>query len=413
MTENLRSTYPLLTEGMAGIGGVIKACEKDFQVEEIPLYPASGEGTHVYAWMEKKGLSTMDALHKIARGLGVQARDIGYAGLKDAYAITRQWISIEHIEPQRLKELEIPNVKILETARHSNKLKTSHLKGNRFIIRVREMNVPFEQVQRQAQSILDILCRRGVPNYFGPQRFGNRSDTHILGKAIVTGEYELFMDLFLGQSKPGDSVHEVEARRYYDEGEYEKAIECWPGHFRDHRKALAALIHRKGNKKAASHAIDKNLKRLFVSAFQSEIFNRVVVARMPDIDRLLTGDMAYKHENGACFRVEDAQAEQGRCDRFEISPTGPLLGKHLTEATGPAGVIEKEALAETEFSPSLLDKIDQYRLRGGRRPLRFQPRDVQISSGVDPVGEFLELRFELDSGCYATTLLQEITKNNI
>jgi tRNA pseudouridine13 synthase len=171
------------------------------------------------------------------------------------------------------------------------------------------------------------------------------------------------------------------------------------------------LIQRKGNKKAASHAVDKDLKRLFVSAFQSELFNRVVAARMPDIDKMLTGDMAMKHENGACFRVEDAAVEQSRCERFEISPTGPLLGKHMSEATGPAGVVEKEALSETELTPSLLGKIDQYRLRGGRRALRFQPRDVQISSGVDPLGEFLELRFELDSGCYATTLLREISKN--
>ncbi len=413
MTETVVSNYPFLTAEIAGIGGVIKVCEKDFQVEEIPLYPASGQGTHVYALMEKKGLSTMDALHKIARGLGIAARDIGYAGLKDAYAITRQWISVEHIEPQRLEQLEIPNVKILETTRHTNKLKISHLQGNRFVIRVREMRVPLAQVQRQAQAVLEVLGRRGVPNYFGPQRFGNRSDTHKLGKAMVTGEYELFMDLFLGQPRPEDGPNEVQARNYYDQGDYEKALACWPGHFRDHRKALSALLQRKGNKKAASHAVDKNLKRLFVSAFQSEIFNRVVVARMPDVDRLLTGDMAYKHENGACFRVEDAQAEQGRCDRFEISPTGPLLGKHMTEATGPAGEIEKKALAETEMTASLLEKIDQYRLRGGRRPLRFQPHQVQVSSGVDPLGEFLELRFELDSGCYATTLLQEIMKSAV
>ena len=90
--------------------------------------------------------------------------------------------------------------------------------------------------------------------------------------------------------------------------------------------------------------MDKHLKGLFISAYQSDLFNRVLAARMPNIDKLLLGDMAYMHDNGACFHVEQPEVEQPRCDRFEISPTGPLLGRRTTQLTGPAGEIENPIL---------------------------------------------------------------------
>jgi tRNA pseudouridine13 synthase len=157
--------------------------------------------------------------------------------------------------------------------------------------------------------------------------------------------------------------------------------------------------------------MDKHLKGFFVSAYQSSLFNRVLSARMPHIDKLLTGDMAYKHDNGACFQVEDAAVEQPRCDRFEISPTGPLLGQRTTRLTGPAAeiedpILEAEGLGETQFR-----QMKRLGARGGRRPLRFQPRNVGVATGDDDLGSYLELRFELGPGCYATTLIAEIAKN--
>ena len=405
-------SLPFLTADIAGIGGVIKTRPEDFFVEELPLYEPSGSGTHVYAQIEKKGLGTREALDRIARALNVVRRDIGIAGLKDAHAVARQWISIEHIEPQRVREVSVPDVQVLQTARHTNKLKPGHLRGNRFVIRLRKLAVPLPQAAQVAHEVVAILARRGVPNYFGPQRFGNHQDNHLLGKAVVQNNAAAFADLFLGHPRQEiDSPAVLSARRLYDEGRYEEAARAWPGSFFDQRRALRALAAGKGNKKKVYYAVDKHLKALFISAYQSDLFNRVLAARMPNIDKMLLGDMAYKHINGACFRVDQPEVEQSRCDGFEISPTGPLLGERTTLLTGPAGEIENPILDAENLSDLDMRQMKHFGSRGGRRPLRFQPRGTAVKTGEDDLGSYLELSFELDSGCYATTLLAELTKD--
>jgi tRNA pseudouridine13 synthase len=405
-------SLPFLTAGIAGVGGVIKTRPEDFVVEELPLYEASGSGTHVYALIEKKGIGTREALDRIAQILNVSRRDIGLAGLKDAQAVARQWISIEHIDPQRVEQVSTPQVRVLQTTRHTNKLKPGHLRGNRFTIRLRKLALPSPQALQTAQEVLSTLSQRGVPNYFGPQRFGNHQDNHLLGKAVARNDAAAFADVFLGRPSEGlDSPAVLEARRLYDQGRYEEAAKAWPGQFFDQRRALRALAGGKGNKKKVFYIVDKHLKGLFISAYQSDLFNRVLATRMPDIDKLLPGDMAYKHDNGACFRVEQPEVEQPRCDRFEISPTGPLLGDRTTRLTGPAGEIENPILDAESLGDLDLRQMKHFGARGGRRPLRFQPRDAGVTLEQDDLGPCLELRFELDAGCYATTLLAEITKD--
>ncbi len=408
----IHNSLPFLTADLPGVGGVIKARPEDFFVEELPAYEAGGSGTHTYALIEKKGLGTREALDRIARALNIARRDIGVAGLKDAHAVARQWISIEHVPPPRLEQLSVPGVRIVRTSRHTNKLKPGHLRGNRFVIRLRRLALPLDEATRTAGAVLAVLSQRGVPNYFGPQRFGSHQDNHLLGRAIAHNDAEGFVDSLLG--RPQKSMHSpavLQARTLYEQGRYEEALKAWPGPFTEQRRALRAIITGKGKKKRAFFTIDKHLKGLFISAYQSDVFNRVLAARMPDIDKLLLGDMAYKHANGACFRVEQPEAEQPRCDSFEISPTGPLLGQRTTRLTGPAGEIENPILAAENLGDSEFVQMKRLGARGGRRPLRFQPRDASLTSGQDDLGPYLELRFELEAGCYATTLLAEITKD--
>jgi tRNA pseudouridine13 synthase len=401
-----------LTTQYAGVGGVIKTRIEDFFVEELPLYQPCGEGTHVYILIERRGISTMDALGTIARALGIRRLDIGYAGQKDARAVSRQWISVDHIKIEKLQGLDIPKVKMLEFARHGKKLKTGQLAGNRFIIRLRKLERPRPEAEKIAKDVLEILGKRGVPNFYGKQRFGNRRDSHLLGGAIVKGKTEEFVDLLLGRPDDNELPVFSEARGLYEKGDYKGAFKKWPYSFADQRRALKTLIETDGNKRKAYNVVDKLLKKFFVSAFQSELFNQVLEARMPDIDKLLTGDMAYKHINGAMFKVEDTAVEQPRCEAFEISPTGPLPGGRMAALTGPAGEIENRILAKTQLNERDLEQLENY-VRGGRRPLRFHPRNWAVSSGTDDLGQYLELKFELDSGSYATTLLREISKNDI
>jgi tRNA pseudouridine13 synthase len=408
----MHDALPFLTADLPGVGGVIKVQPEDFLVEELPLYEASGAGTHTYALIEKRGIGTREALNRIAGALGVLRKDVGSAGLKDARAVTRQWISIEHVEPQRLEQVSVPAVRVLQTARHTNKLKPGHLRGNRFVIRLRNLVLALEEAACIAGDVLNVLTQKGVPNYFGPQRFGNRDDNHWLGKTVIQNDANEFMDLFLGRPMEGvESEFIFHARSRYEEGRYEEALDSWPRHLSDRCRALRAMAKTKGDKRRAYYGVDKNLKSLFISAYQSALFNQILAARMPHIDALLLGDMAYKHENGACFRVEQPETEQPRCDRFEISPTGPLLGERTTRLTGPAGEIENPILDAESLSANELRQMKRLGARGGRRPLRFQPRNVDVATGQDDLGGYLELRFELDAGCYATTLLTEITKN--
>ncbi len=447
----MHNSLPFLTAELPGVGGVIKNRPEDFLVEELPLYEASGSGSHTYALIEKTGIGTREALDRLARALNISRRDIGLAGLKDAQAIARQWISVENVPPERLDNLSLPNVRVLQTTRHTNKLKPGHLRGNRFVVRLRRLTQPLPEAARIAGETLAILSRRGVPNYFGPQRFGNHEDNHLLGKAVIKNDVAGFVDLLLGHPvKELDSPAVFQARALYEEGRYEEAAKAWPGQFFDQRRALRILARGEGGgqktedrgqktedgvqaaendapsespsaisnlksqmrgKKRIYYGIDKHLKGLFVSAYQSDLFNRVLAARMPNIDKLLLGDMAYLHVNGACFRVEQPEVEQPRCDRFEISPTGPLLGGRTTRLTGPAGDMENPVLDGENLTENDFRQMKHLGARGGRRPLRFQPRDAALTSGTDDFGPYLEFRFELDAGCYATALLAEITKD--
>lgn len=385
--------------------GLIKSDYEDFVVEEIPLYPADGTGTHTYFLLQKAGLSTTQAVADIARSLNVRRQDIGFAGLKDSRAVTRQWMSIEHIEPKLLEALQIPRIHVLETTRHHNKLRLGHLKGNHFTIRVRQTE---PDRLAETQDAMARLAQLGVPNYFGVQRFGYRGDTWAVGRAIVRNDPDEAVDLMLGRPGPLDTGPVRRARELYERGKYIEASQTWPGMFRTERRALKALDRAKGKRRRALGAVDRSARNFFVSSYRSRLFNRVLAERMPTgLEQLWNGDLAWLHASGAVFRVEDPLAEQPRADAFEISPTGPLFGYRMTEPTGRVADLESQILADEGLAPESF-RQGPIRARGMRRPLRFQPTNARISLGADSRGAYLALEFTLPRGCYATSLLREL-----
>ncbi|GAH69541.1 unnamed protein product, partial [marine sediment metagenome] len=141
---------PFLTTDLPGIGGVIRRRLEDFRVEELPLYAPSGEGTHVYFRVVKSGVPTPVAVRRIARHMGVHPGAIGFAGLKDAHAITSQWMSLEFADEAQLARFRDSQVGIAEITRHGNKLRPGHLAGNCFGIRIRgvgEAQLPAAQAR--------------------------------------------------------------------------------------------------------------------------------------------------------------------------------------------------------------------------------------------------------------------------
>jgi len=396
---------PRLLADFPPLPGLIKQHCEDFVVEEIPLYPASGEGTHTYFLIEKRGLSTMQAVQDIARALNVRRRDIGYAGLKDARAVTRQWLSVEHVPPETVRRLELGGLRVLEATRHGNKLRLGHLAGNRFVVKVRETEAGRLGELRDA---LEHLCRVGVPNYFGQQRFGGRGDAWEVGRAMVRGDADLALDIMLGRPSAADRGAVLRARRLYEQGAYGAAARGWPGMFRDERRALKSLQRTGGDKRRALLAVAAPLRRFYVAAYQSHLFNCVVARRLPaGLGRLLGGDLACVHRSGSVFQVGDAALEQPRADAFEISPTGPLFGYRMSWPAGEPGRMEAQLLAAEGLERDSFRRRG-LRVKGGRRALRFRPLEAKAEVGADGHGAYLELRFTLPSGCYATSLLREL-----
>ena len=339
---------------------------EDFIVEEIPLYEPTGIGTHTYFAIRKRNISTLEAINSIANTLHVKNRKIGYAGLKDKRAITTQVLSVEGITPKQILAIELPSIEVLWAKRHPHKLRIGHLQGNRFDITLRD-------VVREEYSIiserLEQIAKEGVPNWFGSQRFGKKQDTHLIGKALMKGNWK-------------------EVFAYFSTDETAQ-ISRLPQQL-DEVKAIRYIPHR--------------LRKLYLSAYQAHLFNCILDRRFPYIGELLDGDVAVKHSNGAPFNVDNASVEQNRADSFEISPTGPIFGYKMRQPTGSVKKMEMELLSEEGVKPETFRKVAGIKLPGTRRPLRMKMEVHQIQSMDDG----LRLCFTLSAGGYATVVLDEL-----
>ena len=393
-----------LTSSLPGTGGTLRREPADFFVEEVPLYEPCGEGEHLYLTVEKTGITTFDLLRQLAKALGCPERDIGYAGLKDARAVTRQTVSLPLRRPEEVAGLDLPGVRVLAARLHRNKLRLGHLAGNRFLIRIHQ---PVADARARAETILGVLEDLGVPNRFGDQRYGALGNSHRIGRAIVTGDFATAATEIVGDP---ELIHHPDwqaAANAYRAGDFATALDRLPRHCHPERRLLEAL--RSGQTpRAAVLALPRKLLRLYLSAYQSSLFDRLLDMRLTSLERLWPGDLACKHVNGACFTVADAAAEQPRADAFEISPTAPLYGCKVPLADGQAGLIERSLLDKEQLT------LEAFRLPGGltmegeRRPLRVQLSELSVQND----GNDLLLGFRLPKGSFATAVLYEVMKSD-
>ena len=333
---------PRVSEGVPGCGGAFKLVPEDFEVEELPAYLPSGEGEHLYLWLEKKGRDTREVVRALSAALGVDEGDVGVAGMKDRQALTRQWLSVPARAEPRLGDFALEGVRVLGSRRHGNKLRTGHLRGNRFWLRLRDV-----RDAGAARETLARLSARGLPNYFGEQRFGREGDNADLGRLLV-----------LGQRLP---------RRP-----------------------------------------DKFQRKLYLSAFQSRLFNRGLVERLRagTFDTALAGDVLRREDSGGLFVCEAPEVDGPRVASFEVSPAGPLFGPKMTPAAQAVAEAEARWLADEGVS------LEDFRrggdeTQGGRRPYRVRLGGVSLEAeGTD-----LRLAFELPRGSYATEVLHELLKD--
>jgi tRNA pseudouridine13 synthase len=393
-----------LTAGFPGTGGSLKETPEDFLVEELPLYTPCGEGEHLYLTVEKRGLTTFDLLQQLSRALKVPEREIGYAGLKDARATTRQTVSVPGVRPEQAMALELAGVRILSARYHRNKLRLGHLAGNRFEIRLRGVG---EGALETALDVLHVLEQVGVPNLFGQQRYGSLGNSHLIGAALLRRNFAEAAAQIVGDPAKIGNERWRQGAEAFAAGDLAVALAALPPRMRDERRMIEALRAGRTAEEAVL-ALPRKLLRLYLSAFQSALFDRLVAMRLGTLETLWAGDLAFKHDNGACFVVEDPAAEQPRADRFEISPSAPLFGYKVTLAQGQAGLLERALLDKERL------QLESFRLTGGlgmegeRRPLRIP----LAGAAARQEGDDLIVSFSLPKGSYATSVLREIMKND-
>jgi tRNA pseudouridine13 synthase len=305
---------PLLTADLPGTSGIVRFSEEDFFVEELPLYPESGAGEHLYLTVEKRGRTTPEVVKEIARALGARERDVGTAGLKDKRAVTVQRISIAtKVAPEEALRLSGPGFRVLAAARHGNKLRPGHLKGNRFRIVVRGV-VP--DAPARAEAIAGRLRQIGAANLFGPQRFGKYGDNAALGRALLLREREV-RDRFL------------------------------------RRLALSALQAELFNRCLAARIQDG----LFATAIE--------------------GDVLKKRATGGLFVSDDPAADAPRVASGEVDPAGPLPGHSIFPARGEALRREQAVLDEGGVdAASFAAGGDE--MQGARRTYRIAPEELDV-----------------------------------
>lgn len=405
-----------LTADIPGTGGVLKQRPEDFLVEEIPQYEPCGEGEHLYLFIEKRELSTQQLVSILADHFKVDRRAIGYAGMKDKQAITRQVISV-HAPGRSIEDfpmLRHDRASVLWADHHTNKLRVGHLRGNRFSIRIRGVE---PTAVLRARRVLARLEMEGVPNRFGEQRFGVLGNNHLVGRALILQDHDLAASLLLGPSSQRPDINS-EARAFFIAGDYAAAREAFHHSARAERSVLLGLARGASAAKAFLR-LDRVLKGFYLSALQSAVFNAVLDARAAEggCGVLRPGDVAVKHANGALFDVDEAvTADPSTAERlrtFEISASGPLWGVSMRRAAGPVDEAEVAALNRAGLTPDDLARFDESSrdlINGARRPLRAPVMHPQVEGGVDEHGPYIRCAFDLPKGSFATVVMGEVMK---
>lgn len=285
-----------------------------FFVDEVPSYLPSGEqGEHLFLHIRKQGLTSQDVVRGLQETLGIHSKSVGVAGQKDKKATTTQWLSLTGVKEESLSDWSMPGVEVLEMKRHGNKLKTGHLRGNLFRLALGEKTP--EEVEAFRQDVA-FLEEKGVPNAFGPQRFGKQRNNHLRGRELV-----------LSGEKIKTSFH----------------------------------------------------NKMLLSAYQASLFNDLLAMRLRSdtLDTIFAGDRLKKHTTGGEFVCEDPVSDQPRADQLELSPTAWLPGYKVHAAQGLPGqweqeILQREGLQQESFRAA--GKI----AKGTRRFLRIPLEQVEI-----------------------------------
>ncbi len=405
-----------------GTGGKVKRECQDFLVEEISRFPPRDDaGRFVIAKVTSENWETNRLIRVLSHQLGISRYRIGFAGTKDKRAITSQLMSFE-APLGSVQGISVHQVTIADAYRAKKNMTIGDLIGNRFRIRVRDCALEGEQLRSTVAATVSELDKlRGFPNFFGVQRFGSlRPITHIVGKHIIKGEFEKAAMAYAANPVPAENEEAREARRFIQEThDFSEGLNRLPKALMFERIVVGHLAQRPDDFPGAIMAMPRNLQMMFVHAYQSYLFNRILSERirrgMP-LNEPLVGDVVLPVDKDGLPDHDkyipvtkanlDLVATQVRNGRAYVSVV--LFGSESELAKGVPGEIEAAIVATEGIDRQdfIVPIIPECSSTGSRREIVAKYSELSYSVNYRD----LEIGLALGKGCYATTFLREIMK---
>jgi tRNA pseudouridine13 synthase len=414
----------------SGIGGVIKSSPEDFQTWEQlvdgldarSMYESwrglrEGFGDQLLAVMWKRGVDTIRACTILARQLGIRPAQIGVCGIKDKVSVSWQFITLPAWS-MRSEGVDVGGViKVLPIMHVGWRINSERLARNMFEIVIRGPSGGAEAVQ----TILEELRLKGVPNFYGHQRFGiSRPITPIVGRLMIEGRIEEAVKAFLTEYSPLESNENRMARmRLLEDFDPERALEYFPKTLRYERAILRYLARRPGDYLGALRSLPLRLRRLLVESVSALIFNkalsRVIAEDLLDVveagDLVVRLDTFGRPEPGRPIMVSEANLQQvvRLIARGKLAVALPAPGYLSPIPRSRKGEILLDILDEMglELNAFRLKTCPEASTRGSLRPIKITKWSCKISE-MDNTS--IRLNIELPPGSYATILLREIMK---
>ncbi|HLE54470.1 MAG TPA: tRNA pseudouridine(13) synthase TruD [Thermoplasmata archaeon] len=407
----------------AGVGGTLKASAEDFVVEEVSAPPAPTiDGRFTIATLRVRNWETNHLVRQLARSLHISRERIGFAGTKDKRALTTQLFSFQDCTPEEVERLRIKDVEILDAFRSARPLELGDLFGNRFRIVVRDLAVPPERVAGLVEeTVRQIRVRGGFPNFFGIQRFGSvRPITHLVGRAIVRGDFKEAVRLYVANPIEGEDPASFEARSALAEtGDVKGALRSYPRSYTFEKAILNHLAAHPTDDVGALRVLPQNLLMMFVHAYQSYLFNRILSERMRQgipIHEPVAGDLVLPADRRGLpdrERTIDVTCDNlgrvaERCRAGKAWVSAVLFGSESEFAGGQPGQIEKAVVAGEGLQPKdfLIPDLPRLSSKGARREILAPVKALEAR--IDET--ILRIDAELTRGAYATCLLREFMK---
>jgi tRNA pseudouridine13 synthase len=428
----------------SGIGGRIRGTAKDFQVEEIladgskaqvappekepqALGSSLEQQRHLLCVLAKQNWDTFIVTKNVANQFGIGQNSIQIAGIKDAKAVTAQYVTIENLTMEDTVKVNVKGVQIRPVGYLRYPLSVFYLLGNNFKINITNITQDPDIVNTQINQVIDKITEiGGIPNYYGHQRFGTtRPITHYVGKAILEGNFEEAVMLFL--AKPSSDEHE-ESRRARAElqqtSDFKMALEHYPKQLRYERLMLNYLNEKPGEYIKAFNALPLKLQVLFVQAYQSYLFNRFLSERIKadlPLNRAEIGDFVVGVERTGLPMVNMPQivTAQNQTNANEALKTCrmrlalPIVGFKQKLSNGIMGELEQRVLQQENVDVNSFRVTANPRLgnRGSLRTALTPVKDFKLLNTSKNIDELtVSITFTLLRGCYATVLLREIIK---